>query len=132
MRNKCKDCGKCCIETEMLLSQQDIDLIIKNAPEELIQEDFFFQNLDGLSQMKNYKNHCIFFNSKSKTCNIYKYRPKGCRFYPLIYNFEKNECTFDKDCPRTHLFHQNKKKIKLVCIHLKKFLKTEVGISLEE
>ncbi|MFW9969203.1 MAG: hypothetical protein ACFFDF_03320 [Candidatus Odinarchaeota archaeon] len=32
MKNVCENCGECCLETEMILSQQDIDLIVKKHP----------------------------------------------------------------------------------------------------
>ena len=104
MENKCEGCGRCCLETEMILSQQDIDLIISNKS---CNEFFVFKNSNGDFQLKNIEGHCVFFDLTSKNCSIYEYRPQGCRFYPLIYDFQMKKCVFDKDCPRIHLFYRN-------------------------
>ena len=53
MRSLCENCGKCCLETEMILSQQDIDLIIKNASDKSGSDDFVFKNSKGYYQLKN-------------------------------------------------------------------------------
>ena len=121
MENICEDCGKCCLETEMLLSQQDIDLIIKSHPKKINEQDFAFKNENDNFQIKNIENHCIFLNSSTKKCEIYHYRPQGCRFYPLIYDFQKKDCTFDKDCPRIHLFYQDKNVLIETCKKMRNF-----------
>ena len=130
MKNKCENCGKCCYETEMILSSQDIDLILNNSSKDLRREDFVIQNKDGFYQLKNRNGHCVFLNVTSNACKIYKIRPQGCKFYPLIYDFYKNKCIFDEECPRIHLFYQNKDKLKDVCDNLKNFLKNQLTINL--
>ncbi len=47
MRNKCENCGKCCLETEMILSSQDIKIIINNLPNNIRKEDFTFKNVNS-------------------------------------------------------------------------------------
>jgi len=130
MENKCENCGKCCVLTEMLLSQQDIDLIIQNFPKEINKEDFVFKNQDGFFQLKNLEKYCIFFDSFSNKCTIYEYRPQGCNFYPLIYDFTQNKCIFDKDCPRTNLFYKYKQDLKIACQNLKIFLKKQLNMKI--
>ena len=130
MKNKCENCGKCCCETEMILSSQDIDLILNNSSKDLRKEDFVSKNKKGFYQLKNRNGHCVFLNVTLKACKIYKIRPQGCKFYPLIYDFHKNKCIFDEECPRIHLFYQNKDKLKIVCDNLKKFLKNQLTINL--
>ncbi|MFX1313032.1 MAG: YkgJ family cysteine cluster protein [Promethearchaeota archaeon] len=131
MKNKCENCGKCCIRTEMILTQQDIDLIIQNFPRKIKKKDFIFKNKNGFFQLKNSANHCVFFDLLSKKCIIYEYRPQGCRFYPLIYDFIKNKCIFDIDCPRTHLFYQKNNELKKKCIDLKHYLRTQLKIDIK-
>jgi len=129
MKNNCKDCGVCCLDTSMILSLEDISLILRNyASNKLRREDFVFKNKNGHFQLINIENRCVFFDTISKTCKIYRIRPKGCRFYPLIYDFDKKECVFDKDCPRTHLFFQNNNDIERVCKDIKKFLEEQLFI----
>ena len=131
MDNKCESCGECCIRTEMILSQQDIKVIIQNYPKKLKKKDFIFKNQTGFFQLKNSANHCLFLNYITKKCTIYEYRPQGCRFYPLIYDFMKYKCIFDKDCPRTHLFYQKREELKKNCYDLKQFLKTQLKIDMK-
>ena len=109
MKNKCENCGECCLRTEMILSKNDFENIIKNSTKYSHKEDFVFKNKDGFFQLKNINEHCVFFDIPSKQCEIYDYRPKGCKFYPLIFDSNEQDCIFDNDCPRPHLFYQDKK-----------------------
>jgi Fe-S-cluster containining protein len=128
MKNKCENCGECCLKTEMILSNSDTESIMKNSPKILIKEDFAFINKDGFFQLKNVKNHCIFLDFPLKQCKIYEYRPQGCRFYPLIFNFQEKKCIFDKDCPRSNLFYQKNTELKSKCKNLRRFLIQELGL----
>ncbi|UCC18372.1 MAG: YkgJ family cysteine cluster protein [Promethearchaeota archaeon] len=128
MKNICENCGKCCLETEMILSHQDINSIINSIPKKISKDYFVFKNSEGHFQLKNFDGHCIFFNFTLKTCNIYEFRPQGCIFYPFIYDFIKKKCVFDNDCPRTHLFYQNEKDLKKICKNLKIFLTKQLKI----
>ena len=128
MNNNCQDCGKCCLETEMPLSESDIELIIESSLKDLTREDFVVKNNVDYFQLKNINGHCYFLDEKSTTCKIYAYRPQGCRFYPLIYDFDKNKCVFDEDCPRTEKFYVNEIEIKKNCSKIKIFLKEELRI----
>ena len=130
MENRCQNCGECCLKTEMILSKEDIKQIIKKSPNNLIKKDFRFKNKDGFFQLKNIRDHCIFLDSLSKQCKIYEYRPQGCRFYPLIFDFQEKNCIFDNDCPRPHLFYQDKTEFKNICKALMRFLKQELGLNL--
>jgi Fe-S-cluster containining protein len=114
----------------MILSQQDIDLIIKCYPNRIRKQDFVFKNDNGNFQMRNLDNQCFFFDFLTKKCKIYGYHPQGCRFYPLIYDFQKKDCNFDKDCPRTHLFYQDKKILTEICVNLKNFIRIQLKIDL--
>lgn len=130
MKTKCENCGKCCLSTQMILSMNDIDRIIENSSRNLKKKDFVFKKKDGFFQLKNFGNYCVFLNSRSKQCKIYEYRPQGCRFYPLIFDFQEQNCIFDNDCPRPHLFYQDKTELKETCEDLSKFLKQELGLNL--
>lgn len=131
MENKCRDCGICCLNTDMILSEQDISLILKScASNDLRREDFIFRNKRGHFQLKGIENHCVFFDTITKTCKIYYARPQGCRFYPLIYDYDKKKCVFDKDCPRTHFFYQNNDKLERSCKKIKKFIKEQLFINI--
>ena len=131
MENKCRDCGICCLNTDMILSEQDISLILKSCTSnDLHREDFIFRNKKGHFQLKSIVNHCVFFDTITKTCEIYYARPQGCRFYPLIFDYDKKKCVFDKDCPRTHLFYQNNDRLERSCKKIKKFIKEQLLINI--
>ncbi|MFX0000649.1 MAG: YkgJ family cysteine cluster protein [Candidatus Hodarchaeota archaeon] len=131
MFDNCKDCGKCCIETEMIVSEHDIDLIMEKYQNHKVKQDFCIKNKNNFFQLKNIEGYCAFFEKSSKTCAIYEYRPQGCKFYPLIFDFKRKKCIFDKDCPRTHLFYKNKQILKKTCDGLKKFLIEQLNLEIK-
>lgn len=130
MENKCENCGECCLETEMILSQQDIESIKKKYNTNIREHDFVFKNKNEQFQLKNIEGHCVFLDSYSKKCNIYKYRPQGCRFYPLIFDINEEKCKLDEDCPRNNLFYENKQNLKIACQNLKIFLKKQLNMKI--
>jgi Fe-S-cluster containining protein len=126
--NPCEDCGECCLNTEMILSENDIDLIINNSGIILKKEEFVRRSLDGLYQILNFEGHCIFLNNETKLCKIYEIRPKGCRFYPFIYDLEKRKCKYDEECPRFKKFQMDSLEEKEQCRKLKTFLTNELSL----
>ena len=127
--NKCIDCGNCCKQTEMILSERDILCILKDTSLNLNREDFILKSTEGHYQLKNISGYCFFLKKDTKICRIYELRPQGCRFYPLIYDLDYRKCIYDKDCPRTDLFNLSKKELSLTCKKIKKFLKEEIKIT---
>jgi len=95
VRMRCTEiaCYECCKETEMQLSEEDIRRI------ELLgysRNDFSIE-IDGVRVLRNVNGHCYFL--KDGRCSIYKHRPKGCRFYPVIYDVERNKAIVHDFCP---------------------------------
>ena len=102
---ECSKCGKCCLETEMLLSKQDIQRLKKKG-----YELTFFSRLDrGYRILKNQNGHCVFFNKKTKKCKVYESRPMGCRLYPIIYD-EIKGVVVDNLCPSHKNWSENRRK----------------------
>jgi len=87
-----KECYQCCLNTEMTLSEEDITRIEKLGYK--IKE--FLEEKDHFMALRNIDNHCIFL--KNKMCSIYENRPQGCRFYPLIYDFDIDDFVIDNLC----------------------------------
>ncbi len=85
-------CHQCCLDTEMTLSEEDITRIHTLGYE--IEE--FLEEKEGFMTLRNIDNHCIFL--KNKRCSIYENRPQGCRFYPLIYDFDIEDFVIDNLC----------------------------------
>lgn len=96
-RDYCLKCGKCCLNTEMILLDEDIKRIQKLG----YKIDFFVRKLHNYNVLKNTRGHCVFFEPKSKKCKIYENRPLGCRLYPIIYDDEKG-VSVDPYCPLAH------------------------------
>jgi len=130
MNNKCEDCGNCCIETEMLISENDIDQITSNSQNNLNKNDFAFRNKDGFYQLQNIDGYCVFFEEATKLCNIYENRPQGCRFYPMTYDIDEKRCIIDKECPRPNLFYNDEEIIKKTCKRVKEFLSIRLKINI--
>lgn len=88
------ECYQCCLDTEMTLSEEDITRIEKLG----YKSEEFLEDKDGFMALRNIDNHCIFL--KNKMCSIYEIRPQGCRFYPLIYDFNIDDFAIDNLCER--------------------------------
>lgn len=119
---KCLDCAVCCLESEMELSLEDINVIERNNVNNWKREDFCNFHQDYY-RLRNLNGHCFFLNIETKKCKIYDFRPMGCRFYPLIFDLIKNRCKFDNDCPYKKDFPLNIEKNKILCKELKKWVK---------
>lgn len=95
-------CIQCCLETNMILSYQDIDRIKRLG----FDINFFVTERDGWLQLKNQDGRCVFHNNIM--CTIYKDRPDGCKLYPIIYDKDKKHAIFDKDCLQKDKFLMSK------------------------
>lgn len=93
----CKDgdryCGKCCFETEMPLTEEDIKRIERLG----YRRECFSVDDGNISRLKNVNGKCYFLDEKNM-CKIYEYRPEGCRLYPAVLDGEK--VVVDKICPK--------------------------------
>lgn len=130
MIHSCQECGKCCINTEMILTVNEIKMILHDLNDTIEASDFCYLNKDDYYQLKNIHGACYFFDKQNYKCKIYKNRPKGCRFYPLIYDVDKKRCVFDKDCPNPQLIYQDRDSIFKTCQHVKEYLKNELDIDI--
>ena len=92
----CDNVRICCTETEMTLTQEDAERIDALG---YARDDYMIQAGFGFCQLKNIGGHCYFYDTKTKECRIYENRPDGCRYYPIIYHYDKRKCNVDKDCP---------------------------------
>ena len=89
----CLLCANCCRETEMLLANEDIERIENKLP----RREFSYVR-DGYLYLKNQQGNCVFLEPESMRCSIYEIRPRGCRFYPIVYDPYLKKCVVDKDC----------------------------------
>ena len=121
MNDLCRTCGKCCYDTEMLLTNEDIVRISKKFNHQAL-STFFFINNDGFKQLANVDGHCIFFNPIDVSCQIYSIRPEGCILYPLVYNEKNQKCEVDTFCPHKKTFYQEQKEFKFSCFRILKLI----------
>ena len=89
-------CSKCCYETEMTLSEEDIRVILEKGHLE------FTRLVDGYRCLVNVDGACFFL--ENGRCSIYEYRPLGCRLYPVIFDEEQNCAIMDDFCPYGDMF----------------------------
>lgn len=101
------NCHLCCIETEMLLTKKDIHRIIKKTS--IPAEKFVTINEDGYRVLKNHQKdnevQCYFLDHNG-FCSIYEIRPKGCKFYPYIWDLTEHKITTDDFCPHQSEFRK--------------------------
>jgi len=118
-------CAKCCENTEMALSVEDI-IRIENFNNLGLKRADFCSIIDGMYILKNIHNHCIFLAENTNMCTIYDIRPTGCRFYPMVFNEMESRCIRDVDCPYRNEFYPISLDFKNTCRKLKKWVYREL------
>ncbi|RJS79168.1 YkgJ family cysteine cluster protein [Candidatus Bathyarchaeota archaeon] len=91
----CSHCGKCCENTEMPLSEADIKRLERIG---YPRRTFVRYDEEGYARLLNKDGYCVFFDKENKKCKVYKFRPLGCRLYPVIYSDEEG-IVVDDICP---------------------------------
>ncbi len=86
-------CGKCCFETEMPLTEEDLRRIESLG----YRKEEFSISFAGIVRLRNVNGKCYFLDEKNR-CRIYEHRPEGCRLYPAVFDGEK--VVVDKICPK--------------------------------
>ena len=95
MRMRCLRCGVCCKETEMLLSEKDIERLERKG----YSRDFFVRfDSEGYATLRNQRGHCVFYDPEKRRCRVRASRPLGCRIYPVVYDEDKG-ILVDTICP---------------------------------
>ncbi len=105
---RCSNCGICCTETEMLLSEKDISRLEKRG----FSKNYFVKfDRQGYAQLKNREGYCVFYDRKKCQCSVYFERPSGCRVYLVILDEEIGISTNDI-CDSRNTISENEKKLK--------------------
>ncbi len=86
-------CSACCRDNVMPLTVRDIRRIVKKG----FKAGDFIVRKNGERHLRNLEGSCVFL--KEEKCEIYSFRPEGCRLYPLIYDRSKNRAIIDQACP---------------------------------
>lgn len=100
------DCHKCCLETQMLLTESDLKRIESLG---YSRQDFCLdiRSSSGFLQLKNIHGRCFFLTEQGK-CSIYDSRPAGCKVYPLVYELSEEDILIDDDCREVKWFVDQK------------------------
>ena len=57
----------------------------------------------GFRTLKNVNGACYFYDAKNKSCKVYKKRPEGCRYYPIMYYLDDGNPIIDEEtCNKAH------------------------------
>lgn len=105
-----RDCHQCCLETEMILTEKDLEQIEKLGFD---RSEFCLppEDTDGFWQLRNIQSplglKCYFLSDEGE-CTIYDNRPEGCRLYPLILNIDTGEEMIDEDCREKDWYREQK------------------------
>ena len=105
---KKNNCHHCCVETEMLLTKKDIKRIEQVTS--VTPTEFAKRNENGFLMLRNKqisKGSQCFFLDNNGLCSIYEIRPIGCKFYPIIWDFEQHRAILDDYCPHHDNFALN-------------------------
>jgi len=89
----CDRCGKCCTQTSMQLSSEDI----KRLESLGYRSKDFTTTRKRFRSLKNVNGVCYFFDTKSNSCKVYANRPEGCRYYPVIYCLDEEKPIIDEE-----------------------------------
>ncbi len=90
-------CHLCCLETEMELTGSDIERLENEGHEG------FYRETEDIRTLMNRDGRCIFLGGDN-LCSVYRYRPMGCRSYPLMMDLETYEGVLDELCPHADEF----------------------------
>ncbi len=105
---RCSNCGVCCTETEMLLSEKDIKRLEARGYRKT---EFVHFDRQGYATLKNRNGYCIFYDSVKRQCSVYDFRPSGCRVYPVIVD-EEQGVVLDTICESRGSITQQEKHLK--------------------
>src|SRR5208283_1284125 len=105
---RCSNCGVCCTETEMLLSEKDITRLVNKG----FSKNYFVKyDKQGYAQLKNREGYCVFYDPKKRQCSVYVDKPSGCWIYPVVLDEEKG-IILDDICQSRNTITEREKKIK--------------------
>ena len=105
---QCSQCGKCCEETEMELSSRDIKRLEEAGYR---RGEFTVADKDGITQLRNIRGWCYFYNYAEKRCRAYEIRPIGCYLYPVVYSTDEG-VVIDELCPMGETVSEHELRIK--------------------
>lgn len=87
LRFRCTGCGDCCTGESgfVWVNKQEIAALAERLGMEIEQfEARYVQRVGIRKSLKEYANgDCVFFDGKTRRCNVYDDRPRQCRSWPF-------------------------------------------------
>jgi Fe-S-cluster containining protein len=100
----------------MLLSTADAERLERAGYD---RQKFMRNDKNGFVRLKNCRGFCVFYDMEKCRCKIYRYRPLGCRIYPVIYSelegvVVDDLCPMKNTIPKSELKRRGKKVMELI------------------
>ncbi len=78
----------------MLLSNLDIKRLERKGHR---RDSFVRFDAEGYAMLRNRQGCCVFYDAVEQRCNVYSFRPLGCRIYPVMHD-EDRGIVIDEIC----------------------------------
>ena len=91
---KCVRCAKCCHDTKMELSIEDVERLERLG---FNRREFSVEDEDCVLRLRNVRSVCCFLIKAESRCRVYPNRPRGCAIYPVNITND-GDIVVDDDC----------------------------------
>ncbi|MDG2385728.1 MAG: YkgJ family cysteine cluster protein [Pirellulaceae bacterium] len=103
LKFNCSQCGDCCTGAPgyVWINKEEISELARVAGIEDIEEfeDQYVRKVGIRKSLKEFPNgDCVFFDSKSRKCQVYEARPRQCRTWPFWDSNLKTAETWQSTC----------------------------------
>lgn len=102
LRFKCTACGDCCTGAPgyVWVNQAEIDALAERLDmESAAFEKKYVRQIGVRRSLVEYKNgDCVFFDNKSRKCQVYEQRPRQCRTWPFWNSNLRSPETWAETC----------------------------------
>lgn len=102
LRFKCTACGDCCTGAPgyVWVNQAEIDALAERlGMESAAFEKKYVRQIGVRRSLVEYKNgDCVFFDNKSRKCQVYEQRPRQCRTWPFWNSNLRSPETWAETC----------------------------------
>jgi Fe-S-cluster containining protein len=106
----------------MPLTRYDVEVLTKLGYR---LNEFSVKDRSGIRRLRNVNGHCYFLDPHNGSCKVYRYRPLGCRLYPLIC-VPGEGVKVDRECPLHNLVGENT--VKELAPYVRRLVKMVYGV----
>ena len=102
LRFKCTGCGDCCTGAPgyVWVNKAEIEAIAAEVGMEIEKfEAKYVRNVGVRKSLKEYAGgDCVFFDNKTRKCNVYAVRPRQCRTWPFWDSNVRTQKAWEATC----------------------------------